>query len=88
MIGLSKLGRIAEYYLNPIVKTTQEKATHQIMNVLKKIKPLGAIVIIKARHSCICYRGVKKPSLTITSAVYGSFKDNPITRQEFLSLIR
>jgi GTP cyclohydrolase I len=88
LIGLSKLGRIVEYYLNPTVKTTQEKATHQIMETLKKIKPKGAMVVIKAKHGCICYRGVKKPSWTVTSAVYGSFRKNLSTRQEFLSLLK
>jgi len=88
LTGLSKLARIVEYFLNPTIKTIQEKATHQILNCLvKTLNPKGVMVVIKARHSCICYRGIKKPSLTITSAVYGNFKDNPMTRQEFLSLI-
>jgi GTP cyclohydrolase I len=91
LIGLSKLARIVEYYLNPTIKTTQEKATHQILNALKKIKPKGVMVVIKAKHSCICYRGVKKPSLTITSAVYGVFRNPPKglnPREEFLKLLQ
>jgi len=89
LTGLSKFGRITEYFLNSVVKTTQEKATHQILDVLvKTLRPKGVMVIIKAKHSCICYRGVKKPSLTITSAIQGIFKDNPMTRQEFLMLIK
>lgn len=88
LIGLSKLGRIVEYYLNPTVETIQEKATNQILEALKLIKPKGLMVIIKAKHGCICYRGVKKPSWTITSAVYGIFRDNINARQEFLSLIK
>ena len=89
LTGLSKLARIVEYFLNPTIKTIQEKATHQILNCLvKALNPKGVMVVIKARHSCICYRGVKKPSLTITSAIYGGFKDNISTRQEFLSLIK
>lgn len=89
LTGLSKLARTVEYFLNPTIKTIQERATHQILNCLvKALNPKGVMVIIKARHSCICYRGIKKPSLTITSAVYGIFKDNPATRQEFLNLIR
>jgi len=89
LTGLSKLARIVEYFLNPTVKTIQERATHQILNCLiKALNPKGVMVVIKARHSCICYRGVKKPSLTITSAIYGTFKDNPSTKQEFLNLIK
>jgi len=88
LIGLSKFGRVVEYYLNPTKETIQEKATHQILEALKKIKPRGLMVVIKAKHGCICYRGVKKPSWTITSAVYGGFKNNLTTRQEFLSLLK
>ena len=88
LTGLSKLARIVEYYLNPTVKTIQERATKQILDCLiKTLKPRGAMVVIKAKHGCICYRGVKKPSWTITSAVYGNFKENLSTRQEFLSLL-
>lgn len=87
--GLSKLARVVEYYLNPTVKTIQEKATQQILNHLTKaLKPKGLMVILKAKHNCVCYRGVKKPSMTLTSAVYGTFKDNPQTREELLSLIK
>lgn len=88
LLGLSKLGKIAELYLNPTIKTLQERATQQIINHLKKyLKPKGLMVVIKAQHSCISYRGVKKPSLTITSAVDGLFSTDNNARQEFLSLI-
>lgn len=89
LIGLSKLGRVAEYYLNPSKPTIQERATHQILQHLKThLKPRGLMVVIRAKHTCISYRGVKKPSLTITSAVDGLFAD-PLkgARQEFLQLI-
>ena len=89
LIGLSKLARIAEKHLNPTVKTIQEKATHRIMkDLVAALDPVGAMVVVKAEHNCIAFRGVKKPSTTITSAVYGVFaeKEN-LVRQEFLALI-
>ena len=44
--------------------------------------------MIEAEHLCMSMRGVQKPgSLTITSAVRGSFKDDPGTRAEAMSLI-
>ncbi len=89
LTGLSKLPRIVEYYLNPTVKTIQEKATHQILNAMvSTLKPKGVMVVIRAKHSCVCYRGVKKPSMTITSAVKGIFaeKDGG-AREEFLTLL-
>ena len=89
LTGLSKLARVMEFYLNPTVKTIQEKATHRILNHLKDaLKPKGIMVVLEARHSCIAYRGVKKPSLTITSAVDGIFAEQSNdAKYEFLSLI-
>lgn len=88
LIGLSKLARVAEYFLNPTVFTLQERATEQIKNFLnKELKPLGLMVVIKAQHDCITYRGVKKPSTTITSSISGVFKTDPTAKSEFLQLI-
>ncbi len=78
-----------EYHLNPTVKTIQEKATHKILNHLKEaLKPRGLMVVLEAKHSCIAYRGVKKPSLTITSAVDGIFAEQGNdAKYEFLNFI-
>jgi len=88
--GLSKLARVAEYYLNPTVKTVQEKANSQIINHLNAVLEdnQGIMVVIEATHNCISFRGVKKPSVTITSMVTGVFaeKGND-AKSEFLSLI-
>jgi len=89
LIGLSKLARISEYYANPTVKTLQERITQQIADKLDEIlKPKGVAVLVKANHGCMCYRGVKKPSETITSALKGVFLEETRTRQEFMELIR
>ena len=48
---------------------------------------LGTLVVVEAEHMCMTARGIKKPgSLTITSAVRGSFKEDEKTRAEALSL--
>ena len=86
VIGLSKLARIAEYFFNPTKPTLQERGTQQIADYLwDNLKPLGVMVVARATHGCIAYRGVKKPSETITSAIRGAFERKE-TRQEFLSL--
>ena len=47
------------------------------------------MVVIEAEHMCMSMRGAKKPkSVTVTSAVRGSFRANPITRSEAIMLIR
>jgi GTP cyclohydrolase I len=85
--GLSKLARVVEILSRRL--QVQERLTTQIADILmRKLKPLGVMVVIEAEHLCMSMRGVKKAgALTITSAVRGIFKDNFKTRAEALSLI-
>ena len=54
----------------------------------EKLQTAGVAVVVEAEHSCMSIRGIRKPgSLTITSALRGSFKDNPASRAEIMSLI-
>ncbi|MCJ7665824.1 MAG: GTP cyclohydrolase I FolE [Actinobacteria bacterium] len=87
IIGLSKLTRVLEIVAKR--PQIQERMTTIIANtIMEKIKPRGVIVIIDAEHLCMSMRGVKKPNThTVTSAVRGLFKDNPVSRAEVLSLI-
>lgn len=88
LIGASKFNRITRKYLHLKKETLQERATQQILNELMKIKPLGAIVTIQGKHSCIAYRGVREDSTMITSAVGGVFKTDPSAKAEFISLTK
>jgi GTP cyclohydrolase IA len=76
VVGISKLAEI------------QEKMTAQIANSINDVlKPQGVAVILKASHQCMTTRGVHKPdSDLVTSCMLGRFRDNPLTRQEFLSM--
>jgi GTP cyclohydrolase I len=67
----------------------QEKMTAQIANTIDEVlKPQGVGVILKATHHCMTTRGVHKPETDlVTSRMLGCFRDNPLTRQEFLSMI-
>ena len=86
--GLSKLARCVEGYARR--PQVQERMTSQIADaIMKSLDPLGTIVVVEAEHMCMTARGIKKPgSLTLTSAVRGSFKEDEKTRAEALALFR
>lgn len=86
--GLSKLVRVVDILAKR--PQVQEKLTTEIADILmKKLNPLGVLVIIEAEHLCMSMRGVKKSGImTVTSAVRGIFKENQKTRAEALSLIK
>src|ERR1700676_5398114 len=88
VVGLSKIPRLVNMFARRL--QIQERLTNQIASAIQqKIAPLGVGVVIEGRHLCMVMRGVEKESSqTVTSAMLGSFKDNPKTREEFLSLIR
>lgn len=86
--GLSKFGRMVDGYAKRF--QVQERLTTQIANAInEELDALGVMVVMEAKHMCMCGRGVKKAtSTTTTSAVRGDFKNNAQLRNEFLSLIK
>lgn len=86
--GLSKLVRVVDILAKR--PQVQEKLTTEIADILmKKLNPLGVLIVIEAEHLCMSMRGVKKSGImTVTSAVRGIFKENQKTRAEALSLIK
>ena len=88
VIGLSKIPRLVELFSHRL--QIQERMTTQIAETIQSvIQPQGVGVVIEARHLCMMMRGVEKQhSSTVTSAMFGAFRDSQQTRAEFLSLIR
>ena len=85
--GLSKLARVVdEVALRPQV---QQRMTQTIADLVEReLESSGVAVVIEAEHSCMSIRGVRKPgSLTVTSALRGTFRTNPASRAEVMSLI-
>jgi GTP cyclohydrolase I len=87
VVGISKLARVVDAYAKRL--QIQEKMTAQIANTIDEVlKPQGVGVILKATHHCMTTRGVHKPDTDlVTSRMLGCFRNNPLTRQEFLSMI-
>lgn len=87
VVGISKLARVVDAYAKRM--QIQERLTAQIANTIEDVlKPHGVAVLIKAQHHCMSTRGVMKhDSDLVTSRMLGVFRDNPMTRQEFLSIV-
>ena len=87
VVGISKLARVVDIFAKRL--QIQEKMTAQIANAIENVlQPKGIAVVIDASHQCMTTRGVNKPeSSTVTSSMRGVFKENPRTRNEFLSFI-
>ena len=87
VIGLSKTARIVDIFARRL--QIQERLTQQVAETIQDaIQPAGVGVVCEAQHLCMMMRGVEKQhSATITSAMLGVFRDNPKTREEFLSLV-
>jgi GTP cyclohydrolase I len=87
IVGLSKLARIVDVFARRL--QVQERMTTQILDAIREsLHPMGAAVVIEAKHLCMMMRGVQKQnSVTTTSAFDGELLNNHITRNEFLKLI-
>jgi GTP cyclohydrolase I len=88
IVGLSKIARVVDILSRRL--QIQERLTKQIADLINQhLKPLGVMVVIEAEHMCMSMRGAKKPkSLTVTSAVRGSFRTSSATRSEAITLIK
>ena len=87
VVGISKLARVVEAYARRL--QIQEKMTAQIANIINEVlEPRGVAVVIEASHQCMSTRGVNKTGVDmVTSRMLGAFRNDPATRQEFLSMI-
>ena len=88
VVGLSKIPRIVDMFARRL--QIQENLTHQVGECIQKVTgALGVAVVIEAKHLCAMMRGVEKQNSSMTTSVMlGRFRDDPRTRQEFLTLIR
>ena len=86
IIGLSKLGRVVEFFSRDL--QIQERLTTQVADWLQcELEPKGVGVVLEAEHMCMSLRGVQKlGAKTVTSALRGLVRDDARTRQEFLAL--
>lgn len=88
VIGLSKIPRVVDLFARRL--QVQERMTRQIANFIEAVvDPLGVGVVVEGWHLCAAMRGVKKDRATmVTSALCGTFRSDPKTRQEFMEHLR
>ena len=88
VLGVSKLTRILSCFaLRPQV---QERLTNQIAQfIMEEVEARGVAVVVEATHTCMTIRGVKKPgAVMVTSSMLGTFRSDPRSRAEVMSLIK
>ncbi|GMU24266.1 MAG: GTP cyclohydrolase 1 [Phycisphaerae bacterium] len=85
--GISKLARVVDAFAHR--PQVQERLTNQIADILaNSLDAKGVAVVLKATHTCMTCRGVKKPgSLMVTSALRGRCKSDARTRSEVMMLL-
>jgi GTP cyclohydrolase IA len=88
VVGISKLARLVDAFAKRL--QIQEKMTVQIADTLNEaLQPKGVAVMLEAAHQCMSTRGVHKAGTEmVTSRMLGSFRTDPSTRREFLSIVR
>lgn len=88
IVGLSKLARCLETFSRRL--QNQERITMQVADFIQEnLSPKGVAVTLKARHTCMEMRGVRKDGVwTTTSCLKGVFKEDLNCRNEFLQLIK
>lgn len=87
LFGLSKFNRACEWILAR--PQNQEEAIIQLADFIdKELAPKGQIIVMKADHQCIQWRGVKDVSKMTNSHIRGVFAKNPYAKQEFFELLR
>jgi GTP cyclohydrolase I len=87
VVGISKLIRLVDAYAKRL--QVQEKLTAEIASCLDSVlRPHGVAVVVEGTHECMTTRGVRRTDVTmVTSRMLGVFRNQPQTREEFLSAI-
>lgn len=87
LIGLSKFSRLTQWIMNR--PQIQEEAVAMLADELEEaFQPSALAVVVKARHFCCGWRGVKDSSEMASSVMRGLFRENEAARNEFMGIIK
>jgi len=86
VVGLSKFNRIVDWIMSR--PQIQEEAIVTLADYIENsIKPKGLAVYVKAKHFCMCWRGVKDNDTLMNNLVLRGSLKNESTKTEFFNLI-
>jgi len=87
VVGVSKIARLVDVFARRL--QVQERLVCDVADALMEaLQPHGVGVVMDAVHLCMLMRGVQKQnSSMVTNAMRGTFRSDPRTRGEFLSVI-
>lgn len=86
IVGLSKIPRLVRAVTRRL--QVQERIGQQIADALVDgLSPIGVMVIVRARHTCMGLRGIESPGEMVTSCVRGAFAEEHNARAEALALL-
>jgi GTP cyclohydrolase I len=89
LAGASKPARVIDFFAKK--PQLQENLSSEVIDYfMKEVRPLGAMLVMRAVHGCMSCRGAKTgpDSGMVTSITRGCFRDNLSTRMEALALIQ
>lgn len=85
VLGLSKFARIAE--IAAARPTSQEALVDNIADAVQEATGTASVAVrASGVHLCMTMRGVKSPATMTTSVTRGMFREDPKTREEWLTL--
>lgn len=87
VIGLSKFHRLCKHYAER--PQIQEELCENLAAAIQEATEAdGVAVLIKAKHFCVCNRGVKDTSSQmVTSKLLGKLREEPSLKQEFFQIV-
>ena len=88
VIGISKFARVDDWvFSRPHI---QVEAVMILADEIESLcEPKGLAILVKAKHFCMCWRGVKEPNTSmINSVVRGDFRHDASLKQEFFELVK
>lgn len=87
LAGLSKIGRVIDAHARRL--QTQERLTASVVETLDAgLVPRGVIAVLRAEHTCMTCRGVRKEQgRMVTMGSSGIYDTEPAARREILGLI-